>query len=164
MIITCNNCDKKFEIDSQIIPENGRLLQCSGCRHKWFFKKNTTNKLVTPIKTINPMEKAEPKKNENPETIELLDKIINNEFLKEKTSINDKIKQVDNIKTDHFENKNSYNILKLITLFIISFVALIIVLDTFKSPLNKIIPNIEQLLYNLYESIKDILLFFSDLI
>jgi len=39
MIITCNNCNKKFDIDSNLIPNTGRLLQCASCDHKWFFKK-----------------------------------------------------------------------------------------------------------------------------
>ena len=39
MIITCNNCNKKFNIDSSLIPDKGRLLQCASCNHKWFFKK-----------------------------------------------------------------------------------------------------------------------------
>ena len=53
MIIECINCNKKFNIDSNLIPENGRLLQCNGCNHKWFFKRNITNKLVEPIKSNN---------------------------------------------------------------------------------------------------------------
>ena len=38
MIISCENCNKNFEVDSALIPENGRLLQCSACNHKWFYK------------------------------------------------------------------------------------------------------------------------------
>ena len=40
MIITCEQCSKKFEIESSLIPENGRLLQCSSCSHKWFYKRD----------------------------------------------------------------------------------------------------------------------------
>ena len=40
MIITCEQCNKKFEIESNFIPEKGRLLQCSSCNHKWFYKRN----------------------------------------------------------------------------------------------------------------------------
>jgi hypothetical protein len=54
--------------------------------------------------------------------------------------------------------------LSLIIVFIISFIAIIIVLDTFQKPISKFIPNIEFILYNLYETIKDIVLFFNDLI
>jgi len=48
MIITCNNCNKKFDIDSSLIPDKGRLLQCASCDHKWFFKK------VVPENTVSP--------------------------------------------------------------------------------------------------------------
>ena len=48
--------------------------------------------------------------------------------------------------------------------FIITFMALIIFLDTFKYNLKSIFPSIDYLLENLYESIKDILLFIKDLI
>ena len=37
-------------------------------------------------------------------------------------------------------------------------------MDTFQGPISKIIPNIEFLLYNLYETINDIILFLKDLI
>ena len=48
-------------------------------------------------------------------------------------------------------------------MIIISFVALIIVLDTFKSPLDDKFPGLELLLYNLFETIKDIFLFNKNL-
>ena len=38
MIINCPNCNKKFEIDKDLIPFEGRLLQCGSCNNKWFFK------------------------------------------------------------------------------------------------------------------------------
>ena len=47
MIITCNNCNKKFDVDSSLIPNMGRLLQCANCDHKWFFKK------VVPENTVS---------------------------------------------------------------------------------------------------------------
>ena len=37
MIISCPNCNKKFKIDQNLIPINGRLLQCSNCKHKWHY-------------------------------------------------------------------------------------------------------------------------------
>ena len=59
---------------------------------------------------------------------------------------------------------NNYNILNLILVFIISFISLVILVDTFKTPISNIVPNIEFILYSLYESIKDIFLFLNDLI
>ena len=61
------------------------------------------------------------------------------------------------------KKKKLNKILNYILVSIISFIALIILLDTFKKQLSVIIPNIETILYNLYESIKDIILFFKDL-
>ena len=55
-------------------------------------------------------------------------------------------------------------ILSFLIVGIISFIALIIVLDTFKKPLTNIFPNLELLLFNLVESIKDIFLFFKNLL
>ena len=37
MIIDCPNCNKKFKIDVKLIPVNGRLLQCSNCKHRWHY-------------------------------------------------------------------------------------------------------------------------------
>jgi predicted Zn finger-like uncharacterized protein len=173
MIIVCNNCNKKFDIDSALIPEKGRLLQCNGCDHKWFFKKELTEEPITPVKIKEPTEVVKPFKDEsehlkvkNPENIELLDAQINKDFTKEETSI-DKNKDINldiDLKNDPSLDKKNYNILGLTIVFIISFIALIIVLDTFQKPISKYIPNIEFLLYSLYETINDIKLFLKDLI
>jgi len=46
---------------------------------------------------------------------------------------------------------------------VISFVALIILLDTFKTPLIKVFPGLNDILSNLFEILKDIKLFIIDL-
>ena len=48
--------------------------------------------------------------------------------------------------------------------FIISFIALILILETFKSYISDIFPGLEILLYNLFETVKDIFLFSKNLI
>jgi len=163
MIITCEKCNKKFNVDSNLIPDEGRLLHCSGCNYEWFFLQKI---IKDPIKNINI---------ENNETIRLLDETPNHEenfntnTQKDETKtdsiINDqkKWKSFINIKKDKKKEKK-FNILNVIIVFIISFTALIILLDTFKYPISKMIPNIEFILFNLYETIKDMLLFFKDLI
>ena len=182
MHITCINCNKKFDIDSSLIPENGRLLQCNSCNHKWFFKKEIIDESLTSVKINKPREDLEtpledvetPKegvetsqekivpfkdeadslvKIENLKNIELLDKTTKDNFIKKKP-----------LNTNKEYKKNDYNILNSIAVCIISFIAIIIILDTFQLPISKIIPNIEFILYNLYESINDIVLFFNDLI
>ena len=163
MIITCNNCSKKFDIDSSLIPEKGRLLQCSSCNNRWFFNKEITNKIIEPIKIIIPTKKiniteteTETIKVDTSENIELLDNQINDDIIK----VEEDNKESVNLPS---EDKKNYNILGLTIVFIISFVALIIILDTFQNPISKIIPNIEIILYNLYETISDIVLFLTDL-
>jgi hypothetical protein len=61
------------------------------------------------------------------------------------------------------KKQKNFKILNIFIVAIISFVAFIIIVDTFKYPIGKIVPNIEFILYNLYESIKDISLFIKDL-
>ena len=57
MIISCPNCKKKFEVPDNLIPESGRLLKCSGCSNKWFFKNETPivkkNETINDIKITN---------------------------------------------------------------------------------------------------------------
>ena len=140
MIIICENCNKKFNIDSNLIPSKGRLLQCSSCDHKWFFKKEVEENIDEKIKID--------KKEEIPISID--NEQQNSEVFED--SINNDIK-INN------EDKKT-NILSLIIVILISFTAIIILLDTFKGPISKIFPNIELILYNLYETVKDIKLFF----
>ena len=173
MIISCKNCHKKFDIDASLIPEKGRLVQCNSCNHKWFFKNETIKEKLVPFKIDNSTEEikqldVEPKRKniENLEDIELLDEQTKEINVAEKTSIN--IGEVSNLDFDPKigmpKNKKNYNILGLTVVFIISVIAMIIVIDTFQVPIGKIIPNIEFLLYSLYETINDIKLFIKDLI
>ena len=179
MIITCINCAKQFELESSLIPEKGRLLQCNSCNQKWFFKKEIVNEPIAAIKINKPAKETEIHKEEEvklseterPETIELLDRKIKNDFVvekistnKDKNNINEDKKNDQDLKITSPKSKKNPNVLSLITVLLISFVALIIVFDTLQSPISKIFPNIEFFLYNLYETINDIMLFFIDLI
>ena len=173
MIITCNNCNKKFDIDSSLIPEKGRLLQCYICNHKWFFKKEI---IEEPIKTININESSDEPKSINDkiktEKIEIdksndfFDKTTDDNNEIEKVSANDRneIKVNEDLNINKQKKKKKNNLLSFIIVFIISFIVLIILLDTFQKPISFILPNIETLLYSLYESIKDILSFLTDLL
>ena len=170
MIITCNNCNKKFDIDSTLIPDKGRLLQCASCDHKWFFKKEVLEKKISPINedisidnvnifdqnnsSINDEESVSDAPNDEVE-VDL------EEETKEKIEIIIDESPQENTKP---EKQKNFKILNFFVVAVISFVAFIIIVDTFKYPIGKIIPNIEFILYNLYESIKDISLFIRDLI
>ena len=85
--------------------------------------------------------------------------------------LEEKIKEKIEINTDESPQENTkpkkqknFKILNIFIVAVISFAAFIIILDTFKYPIGKIVPNFEFILYNLYESIKDISLFIRDLI
>ena len=157
MIIDCIKCTKKFDVESSLIPDGGRLLECSNCNHRWFFKKNIIKKPSTPIEKNISI-------NDNDTTnIEIFSDTSNLQDNKHSKNFNpsDQVVKDENFKEN--KKRKKFNILYLTIVFIISFIALIIILDTFKSPFEKIFPNIEFFLYNLYESIKDIELFFKDL-
>ena len=68
MIISCKKCGKKFEIDSSLIPENGRLLKCGSCNYEWFFKEDkvkiTKNIVKEPIINKEKQKKIVQKKND----------------------------------------------------------------------------------------------------
>ena len=65
------------------------------------------------------------------------------------------------------DNGLNISLLKIFNYFIvliITVIAAIIFLDTFKNNLSSVFPNLELFLYNLFETIKDINLFIKDLI
>ena len=141
MIIACPKCKKKFDIEDSLIPEKGRLLQCSSCDNKWFFKKTVeVKKKIERISTKTKTNKI-PKETE--------DIIIEAEKNNSK---------VENLK------KINLPILNLLLITLISFAALIIFLDTFKIHINYFVPGFEFLLENFYETLKDFYLFTIDLI
>ena len=155
MIITCQNCNKKFDINQNLIPKKGRLLQCSSCNHKWFFKSDTV------------IETVETQSNPNFEIFDSVKPQENNQInIDNSADIPNKSNTIEEKTVKKIELKKSKTkiFLNLTIVFMISFVALVILLDTFKTPLSKIVPNLEFLLYNLYEVIKDSLLFVKDLI
>ena len=170
MIIICNNCNKKFDIDSSLIPDKGRLLQCASCDHKWFFKKETLENTISPINEDTSIDNVNIFDQNNTSTNEeksLFDVPKNEaevdleEETKGKNEIN--INESTQVNTKPKKQKN-FKILNIFIVGIISSVAFIIIVDTFKYPIGKFVPNIEFILYNLYESIKDISLFINDLI
>jgi predicted Zn finger-like uncharacterized protein len=146
MIITCEQCHKKFEIESNLIPEKGRLLQCSSCSHKWFYKRD----ILEETKVVLEQQDIKTKKKEI-NNIKVFDDLAPSKKLKRKHSYTPS------------ENKK-ISFLNIILVFVISIIALIVLLDTFKSPINLMIPNIEFFLGSLYETLKDILLFIQDLL
>ena len=153
MIITCPHCQKSFNIDDKLIPKEGRLVKCGVCNHTWFFKptENIENKQIA----------AKTNKTNNEEE--------NRDFIRFKQSketIKPKVdKTTENKKyLPAIKKEKSKNFSKLFLVFLISIIAIIILIDTFKVPLSYIIPNINFYLDNLYQSLIDIKLFTINLI
>ena len=154
MIIECVNCNKKFNVNSDLIPHEGRTIQCGSCNHVWFFNKNDQN--LTDI--IKP--KTGKKK---PSITSSKKRIETNNF--SKTNINiDKNKGSEIVKYQPRSFFSFSKFLSYVLVGIISIISLIIILDTFKSPLYVFFPNLEFLLFSFYETLKDVELFVKDLI
>ncbi len=159
MIISCSNCNKKFNLDEKLIPKNGRLLQCSICNHKWHYKLDKIESIIDDKIILSQID--EQLTNDN-------DKNITKNHLSNERSINinkKKIKIKTSKKNNHIKKKYSLlNILNTLIIIIITFVAIILILDTFNVYISNYFPSIFSLLNNLYETFFDIILFIRDLI
>ena len=164
MIINCIKCSKKFEVNTFLIPDSGRTIQCGSCNHVWFYKPK-----IEQSKNEIKAEITSPKSNNN----DLENK--KGEILNEKLSKTEDASNLENVANTRSisvelinENKKTtFNISKFLSyflVFLITFIALIIVLDTFKSPLSSIIPGLEIFLYNFFETLKDLYLFIKNLL
>ena len=145
MIISCEKCNKKFEISDNLIPEKGRMLQCGSCSHKWHYIQKKTISKLNEVKE----DKINTDIKENLKKEDIADDP------KDKTLKEKKLKTKSGKKVGFL----SYTIV-----IIISLTALILLMDTFKFFFSTYIPNIEFYLSSLYESLKDIFLFLKDLI
>ena len=156
MIIECINCNKKFNVEESLIPDEGREIQCGSCNHVWFYKieDKLSDKLTLNEKKDEIIEKD--KYDLKPKTIE--ENISANESKIKEKKINKTNKPINKAKNYSLTNFFSY-----IIVFLISFIALIILLDTLKGALINYFPNLEFVLFNLFETLKDVSLFVKDL-
>jgi predicted Zn finger-like uncharacterized protein len=156
MIIECINCNKIFEVNSELIPSTGRTIQCGACNHIWFYKPNQSIKKEINDTSIIKKKLTKSKR----KTVQT----FNNETLSKE--IDDIINKKDKALIK-YEKKSKFtflNLLGYIIVAIISFIALIIILDTFQTQLINFYPDLELILFSLYETIEDIYLFLQDLI
>ena len=147
MIIVCPCGEKKFEVDENLIPDKGRLLKCGSCDQTWFFNKDFS-KQTEPLINKPANQKKIIYKDEN------IDKSAPDVSIKPGSEL---------VKYKPKYNFTLGKFLSYIIVSIITFVAIIIVLDTFKDPLSNIFPNLELVIYNLFETLRDLILFAKDL-
>ena len=164
MIIDCIKCDKKFEVNASLIPDDGRTIQCGSCNHVWFYKpeieqsKNEIIAEITSPKSNN--NDLENKKNDN-----VNEKLLKTEDTNDQENIAKTKSSSDEVINENKKTRFSVSkFLSYFLVFLITFIALIIVLDTFKSPLSRVIPELEIFLYNFFETLKDLYLFIKNLL
>lgn len=51
MRLICPNCGAQYAIDARVLPESGRDVQCSACRHTWFQKPGEAPTRAAPPAT-----------------------------------------------------------------------------------------------------------------
>ena len=163
MIIECPACYKKFNIDEKLIPDEGRLLKCGNCEHTWFYKKEEKKNLEAETTKISQIEENKSEINIEPvektikQTKKIRKKISKKSITKESTS-----KELVSIDKSSVSKEN--NIIKKIFLIIISIIAFILLIDTFKNQISVIFPGILQMSDSLYLVINDLKLFIKDLV
>jgi predicted Zn finger-like uncharacterized protein len=166
MIITCPNCKKKFNIDPTLIPEDGRDLKCGSCDHVWLYKvEDVSSRPLTLNENVdnNEIEHNEIEKKNHNEFKK--DQLVSKEItIKEEEEKKTKkfIEKHKSISKDNKKNTGS-KFFSYLVVFVISLIALLILLDTLKTPLINTFPNLEVILFNLFETLKDIKLFIIDL-
>ena len=153
MIISCGKCNKKFELADNLITSAGRLLQCGSCSYQWHYIPESKIELVDEVKDkviATDQVKKTPHKS------------IKKAIKKSKDLPNQNIHQSYSEESETKKGKIGFFSFLLVT--IISLLSLVILLDTFKHQLSSIIPNIDFYLVSLYDTLKDIFLFFTDLL
>jgi len=153
MIIECISCNKKFTVNSDLIPSTGRTIKCGSCNHVWFFDPNS---LISENRKKSKIQTKKPKTNLIPESKKQQTKPIANKDFSKK-----------NYEITKYKSKSNFSFGKFLSyllVFIISIIALIIIIDTFNSPLYELFPNLELIMFSFFETLKDIQLFIKDLI
>ena len=146
MIISCEKCNKNFELEDNLIPETGRVLQCGSCSYQWHYIP--TNKITL----LNEIDSTKSSKNikKNVKKIDKKKINVDKNILESSESI--------------LENRKGVGFFSYLLVIIISLIALLVITYTFKPYLLTIVPNLDFYLSSLYESLIDIYLFFKDLL
>ena len=155
MIISCPNCNKQFKINPSLIPDNGRDVKCGSCDHVWFYKIEDNKTEPLPLSDDFADKEIEDEIDNKIE--EVIDESNDLSLQKDIDDKNDKPVK------NKIKKNTSGKFFSYLVVSIISFVALIILIDTLKVPLINVFPGLEILLFNLFEILKDIKLFIIDL-
>ncbi len=168
MIIECPNCNKKFNLDRKLIPENGRTLKCGNCEHIWHYKitlnKNSDVQKISEDKNSKIDINTSKKDNEIKEKFNDEDISDINKKVKSEIKVDDSETEKDNERVNYEKGVNLKVIFIFFVIFLISLLGLIFLLDTFKYNLSSVFPGIVPLFDSLYETLLDLKLFIKDLV
>ena len=153
MIIECPSCGKKFNVRDDQIPDKGRLLQCSNCKHEWFYTKNKI-----------PVDDKLNEQSNDELTQKSFGILDDDEYKYDEVIVEEKPAKSEKLETGKKLENKQLNFFKLLLVFIISFASFILIVDTFITQISNYVPFAEKYLDNFYQSIIDISLFFQNLI
>ena len=145
MIVNCQNCNKKFEIEDQLIPKKGRLVQCGFCSSKWHQLPQIETTGVEPIDKKKELDKPE----------KLIKKRI--DIQKEEKNLTKSRSAKIKIKT------KKIGFLSLILIILISTVATFLVIETFKIQIISFWPQADVYINHVYETLENIFILIKDL-
>ena len=162
MIIQCENCNKKFEIQDNLIPDDGRLLECGSCAHQWHYTPITKLELTDEVPIKDEPADEVPIKDEPAEEL-IIKKVKKKSKIIKKIYENDSDNEIDQTNENIKTKEKNISFINFLLVGIISFVAIVILVDTFKNQIAYLIPNINLYINELHEILRDIFLFIADL-
>ena len=142
MIIECQNCNKKFDLEDKLIPLKGRMVQCGFCHSQWQQLPN----IITSSLKEKVIDKVDISKDEAKEQ-----SINKRKKIRSKTRDNQK-----------FKSKN-IGFFSYIFIFLISIIAFFLIAETFEYQINNIFPNFGNYIIYVYETLNNILILIKDL-
>ena len=142
MIIECQNCNKKFDLEDKLIPLKGRLVQCGFCHSQWHQLPN----IITSSLKKKVIDKADISKDEAKEQ-----SINKRKKIRSKTRDN-----------QEFKSKN-IGFFSYIFIFLISIIAFFLIAETFEYQINDIFPSFGNYIIYVYETLNNILILIKDL-
>ena len=170
MIIECPNCNKKFNLDEKLIPQNGRTLKCSSCSHIWYHRAslnidNVSNKISEDRNTKSDIKLSQ---NDEDNEVKKINKVkdalnISQDSITEKKVESPKV-EIKNKKLNNEKSSQIKMIFIYLIILVISLLGLILLLDTFKYNLSNVFPSVIPIFDSLYETMLDLKLFLKDLI
>ena len=178
MIIQCENCNKKFEIQDNLIPDDGRLLECGSCDHQWHYTPITKIELTDEVPIKDEPTNEVPIKDEPADEVQIKDepteqlivkktkkksKIIEKIYESDSDNENDTDNEIEQTNENIKTKEKNISFINFLLVGIISFVAIVILFDTFENQIAYVIPNVGLYINGLHEILRDIFLFIADL-